>query len=190
VTGEKGEWTYASEQLGAGAFYGAMRVFGARNVVLGDCQGDQRQIRDQRYARCGDRPEQAHGTLGVRTPRRSGWSGRSRPNRRVRSYPRNRSDPRRSWSRKRPGWHPAGGRTGQACAVSASARGWFTDRAQARRLRYPYGGDQDGEPIVFCGHPRRDGSSYCTPHFRLTQGPGTASERAAGRILPRLVEAA
>ena len=56
--------------------------------------------------------------------------------------------------------------------------------------RYPYGGDKDGEPIVFCGHPRRDGSSYCTPHFRLTQGPGTASERAAGRILLRLVEAA
>ena len=56
--------------------------------------------------------------------------------------------------------------------------------------RYPDGGDKDGEPIVFCGHPRRDGSSYCTPHFHLTQGPGTASERAAGRILLRLVEAA
>jgi GcrA cell cycle regulator len=56
--------------------------------------------------------------------------------------------------------------------------------------RYPYGGDKDGEPIVFCGHPRRDGSSYCTPHFHLTQGPGTASERAAGRVLLRLVEAA
>jgi GcrA cell cycle regulator len=38
--------------------------------------------------------------------------------------------------------------------------------------RYPYGGDKDGEPIVFCGHPRRDGSSYCTPHFHLTQGAG------------------
>ncbi len=56
--------------------------------------------------------------------------------------------------------------------------------------RYPYGGDKDGEPIVFCGHPRRDGSSYCTPHFHLTQGPGTASERAAGQVLLRLVEAA
>jgi GcrA cell cycle regulator len=56
--------------------------------------------------------------------------------------------------------------------------------------RYPYGGDKDDEPIVFCGHPRRDGSSYCTPHFHLTQGPGTASERAAGRVLLRLVDAA
>jgi GcrA cell cycle regulator len=38
--------------------------------------------------------------------------------------------------------------------------------------RYPYGGDKDGEPIVFCGHPRRDGSSYCTPAFSSDAGPG------------------
>lgn len=56
--------------------------------------------------------------------------------------------------------------------------------------RYPYGGDRDGEPIVFCGHPQRDGSSYCTAHFHLTRGLGTASERAAGPVLLRLVEAA
>src|ERR1700760_965794 len=31
--------------------------------------------------------------------------------------------------------------------------------------RYPYGGDVEGEPITFCGHPRRDGSSYCLQHF-------------------------
>jgi GcrA cell cycle regulator len=55
--------------------------------------------------------------------------------------------------------------------------------------RYPYGGDADGEAITFCGHPRRDGTSYCTPHFHLTRGPGTASERAAGTVLLRLVEA-
>ena len=45
--------------------------------------------------------------------------------------------------------------------------------------RYPYGVDEDGEAITFCGHPRRQDSSYCTPHFHLTRGPGTASERAA-----------
>jgi GcrA cell cycle regulator len=43
--------------------------------------------------------------------------------------------------------------------------------------RYPYGGDQDGEVITFCGHPRRRGLSYCAPHFHLTRGPGTTSER-------------
>jgi GcrA cell cycle regulator len=56
--------------------------------------------------------------------------------------------------------------------------------------RYPYGGDEEGEAITFCGHPRRRGSSYCTPHFHLTRGPGTASERAAGTVSLRLVEAA
>ena len=56
--------------------------------------------------------------------------------------------------------------------------------------RYPYGGDKDDEPIVFCGHPRRAGSSYCTPHFHLTRGVGTAADRAAGPVMLRLVEAA
>ena len=56
--------------------------------------------------------------------------------------------------------------------------------------RYPYGGDEEGEAITFCGHPRRKGSSYCTPHFHLTRGPGTAAERAAVTVMLRLVEAA
>jgi len=56
--------------------------------------------------------------------------------------------------------------------------------------RYPYGGDRDDEPIAFCGHPRRAGSCYCTPHFHLTRGVGTAAERAAGPVMLRLVEAA
>jgi GcrA cell cycle regulator len=56
--------------------------------------------------------------------------------------------------------------------------------------RYPYGGDKDDEPIAFCGHPRRPGSSYCTAHFHLTRGSGTAAEHAAGPVMLRLVEAA
>ncbi len=56
--------------------------------------------------------------------------------------------------------------------------------------RYPYGGDEEGEAITFCGHPRRRGSSYCAPHFYLTRGPGPASERAAGTVSLRLVKAA
>jgi GcrA cell cycle regulator len=56
--------------------------------------------------------------------------------------------------------------------------------------RYPYGGDEQGEVITFCGHPQRQGSSYCTAHFHLTRSPGTASERAAGTVSLRLVEAA
>jgi GcrA cell cycle regulator len=56
--------------------------------------------------------------------------------------------------------------------------------------RYPYGGDKDGEAITFCGHPRREGSSYCTPHFHLTRGPDAASEPTAGPVVLRLVRAA
>jgi len=56
--------------------------------------------------------------------------------------------------------------------------------------RYPYGGEEEGEAINFCGHPKRPGSSYCGPHFHLTRGPGTAAERAAGTVLLRLVTAA
>lgn len=56
--------------------------------------------------------------------------------------------------------------------------------------RYPYGGDKDGEAIAFCGHPKLEGSSYCAPHHHLTRGPGTASERAVGPLMLRLVRAA
>jgi GcrA cell cycle regulator len=44
---------------------------------------------------------------------------------------------------------------------------------------YPYGGDEEGEVITFCGHPRQPGSSYCTPHFLLSRNPVTSPEREA-----------
>ncbi|MDE5461613.1 GcrA family cell cycle regulator [Bradyrhizobium sp. CSS354] len=56
--------------------------------------------------------------------------------------------------------------------------------------RYPYGGDKDGEEITFCGHPREPGSSYCTPHARLTRRAGAGSARVAGPVVLRLVSAA
>jgi GcrA cell cycle regulator len=61
---------------------------------------------------------------------------------------------------------------------------------EANDCRYPYGGDREGEAIVFCGHPRFAGSSYCLPHFELTRGSDVASERAAGPVVLRLVGAA
>jgi GcrA cell cycle regulator len=56
--------------------------------------------------------------------------------------------------------------------------------------RYPYGGDEEGEAITFCGHPRREGSSYCTAHFHLTRGPGVALKPTVSTALLRIVEAA
>jgi GcrA cell cycle regulator len=61
---------------------------------------------------------------------------------------------------------------------------------EANGCRYPYGGDKEDKAITFCGHPRLAGSSYCAPHFHLTRGTGTQSERAVGPVLLRLVEAA
>ena len=61
---------------------------------------------------------------------------------------------------------------------------------QPSDCRYPYGGDRDNEPIAFCGHRRLPGSSYCAPHFHLTRGPGTESERAVAPVVLRLVQAA
>jgi GcrA cell cycle regulator len=61
---------------------------------------------------------------------------------------------------------------------------------EAGDCRYPYGGDAEGEAITFCGHPQREGSSYCLGHFNLTRGPGTPSERAAIPVALRLVAAA
>ena len=56
--------------------------------------------------------------------------------------------------------------------------------------RYPYGGDAEGEPITFCGHPRREGASYCASHVHLTSLPETAERHAPARAPLRLVEAA
>jgi len=56
--------------------------------------------------------------------------------------------------------------------------------------RYPYGGDTEGEPITFCGHRRREGSSYCVSHFHLTSAPEPGRERAPAKVPLRLVEAA
>ncbi len=61
---------------------------------------------------------------------------------------------------------------------------------EAGDCRYPYGGDTDGEGITFCGHPQREGSSYCLGHFNLTRGAGTPSERAAIPVALGLVAAA
>ena len=44
---------------------------------------------------------------------------------------------------------------------------------------YPYGGDEEGEAITFCGHPRQPGSSYCAPHFQLSRNPVASPEREA-----------
>lgn len=61
---------------------------------------------------------------------------------------------------------------------------------EAGDCHYPYGGDEDGETITFCGRPRRANSSYCVAHFHLTREPAATSKRADGTVSLRLVEVA
>jgi GcrA cell cycle regulator len=54
--------------------------------------------------------------------------------------------------------------------------------------RYPYGGDEEGEAITFCGHPRHPGSSYCAPHFHLSREPVVPDGRAVNTVSLQVVE--
>lgn len=56
--------------------------------------------------------------------------------------------------------------------------------------RYPYGGDEEGEAITFCGHPRQPGTSYCTPHFGLSRNPSAPSELEEHLAWLRIIEPA
>lgn len=53
--------------------------------------------------------------------------------------------------------------------------------------RYPYGGDDEGGVITFCGRRRHKGSSYCTSHLHLTRNPKVRTERTPSRAPLRLV---
>jgi GcrA cell cycle regulator len=130
--------------------------------------------------------------------RRMGLSGPERPDRPVRMKPQAQPSPARL-KKMRARWFaeprlslPVFERAAalQLRCVEIVPRHLSLMDLEARDCRYPYGGDEEGEAITFCGHPRREGSSYCVSHFNLTSGPGTLPERAAGKVLLRLVEAA
>ena len=56
--------------------------------------------------------------------------------------------------------------------------------------RYPYGGDEEGEAITFCGRPKYGSSSYCTAHFHLTRRPDAMPQSSVSAAALRVVEAA
>jgi hypothetical protein len=72
--------------------------------------------------------------------------------------------------------------------VEVSPRHLALIELERNDCRYPYGGDEEGEAITFCGHPRRKGSSYCGPHFHLSRAPVIPPERAVSTAPLRLVE--
>ncbi len=73
------------------------------------------------------------------------------------------------------------------CAAVES-RGLSLLELEAGDCRYPYGGDEEGEAITFCGHPKRRGSSYCAAHFHLTRNPDAAPQRAVVTAAMRVAE--
>ena len=160
-------------------------------VVFGDCQGDQRQIRDQRYAQCGDRPEQAHGTLGGPDPAEKRLE---RAPKAESAAPKLSKKPKRSKTvlvPEAPGLAPPPAVEPVKLALyrHPPAAGSLIE-LKPGDFAIPMAATRTASPSCFAAI--RGGTARATArlHFRLTQGPGTASERAAGRILLRLVEAA
>jgi GcrA cell cycle regulator len=136
--------------------------------------------------------------MGIVSPGRPG--GRSRPGEKLKHWLKRRPKAKES-PRRTPRKHKAADLARPAAVLERAKpkklrcveivpRHLALVDLEAGDCRYPYGGDADGEAITFCGHPRRDSSSYCTPHFHLTRGPGTASERTAVAVALRLVKAA
>ena len=72
--------------------------------------------------------------------------------------------------------------------VEVDPRGLSLLEVKAGDCRYPYGGDEEGEAITFCGRPKRKGSRYCTAHFHLTRNPEIVPERAVATAALRVVE--
>ena len=72
--------------------------------------------------------------------------------------------------------------------VEVDPRGLSLLELKAGDCRYPYGGDEEGEAITFCGRPKRKGSSYCTAHFHLTRNPEIVPERAVRTAVLRVIE--
>jgi GcrA cell cycle regulator len=72
--------------------------------------------------------------------------------------------------------------------VDVSPRHLSLVELEGNDCRYPYGADKEAEAFTFCGHPRRKGSSYCTPHFHLTRNPIIPAERTVRTAPLRLVD--
>ena len=144
-----------------GTFAGAARISRKRHVLCGDRQAINARF-NTAYSR--------NATIG--RARRMGLSGPERPDRPA---SRNRSE------------SPSGAAAQDARTLPCPHRGRCRSSNGPRRCklrcvgivprhlsllelepgdcRYPYGGDAEGEAITFCGHPRREGSSYCVVAF-------------------------
>jgi hypothetical protein len=179
-------YLHAIIQLDARALRNAQASCGGRPVIFGSRRRAQRKIRHRFYPQRRDRPRQADETC------RSGAS-RARTDAQAAKTEAGRgqipqASRRRSHCVRAPA--PEHSEPVKLRCVGVRPRLVSFDELADDDCRYPYGGDREGEPIAFCGHPRFRGSSYCAPHFHLTRGPRIEADRPAGPFVLRLVEAA
>ena len=176
------------------------------NLLCEGGRGDQCPGRDQLHAQCRHRPRQADGAGGFAAADAGDARAETAESARTGRPPAAETGLRSLGPRHPHSCNPAAGasspgtQTGgvpaavvpvQLRCVGISPRLVSFAELEPGDCRYPYGGDKDDEAIAFCGHPRRDGASYCTPHFHLTRVVvGTEAERAVGPITLRLVQAA
>ena len=175
-----------THKLGARAFGRSARASRQRYALFGDRKGDQFEVQHRLFAQRGARSRQAYGACRRRAVdiafrrQASSFAGNWRT-----AFKRT-QDARISLA-------GAGVREGQAeeaaLRIKIEPRHLSLTDLEHGDCRYPYGGDEEGEAITFCGHARRNGSSYCTPHFHLSRNPIPPPELVVSTLL-RLVGAA
>jgi GcrA cell cycle regulator len=181
----KGRVKNAIDGLGRGAFEGAAGVSPERHVLFENSRCHQCEIQNRLFR---------NATIG--RAKRMGLPGPDRP----RNWPNptlsaealrlHRLRERLASESSRPMPALESVEPVDLCCVEINPRRLSLLDLEPGDCRYPYGGDEEGEAITFCGHPRRQGTSYCAAHFYLTRRPGAAPERPGATVSLRLVEAA
>ena len=154
-----------------------------RHVLFGDREGDQFKVQHHLFAQRGARSRQADGACG------RGAAG----SRRMRAKPPTLPDSWRSSldrAQDRPRFL---GR--RRCSREAKPNKLRCVEIEPRHLslidlehgdcRYPYGGDEEGEAITFCGHPRRAGFELLHAAFSFEPRPDPAAGARGEHVLLR-----
>ena len=149
----------------------ALRELSCRGMSYSEiAQGDQREIQHGLFPQRRDRPRQADGACGrsLDAAEAAARCRRPRPQTDLQKFARaqNRA-PEFRWPQ--PVFEAV--KPVKLRCVEIEPRHLSLIELEHGDCRYPYGGDEEGEAITFCGHPKRPGSSYCTPHFHLTRNP-------------------
>jgi GcrA cell cycle regulator len=125
-------------------------------VLFRDRGGDQREIKNRLFPQRCDRSRQADGACRSR-PAQAAAESQCAAADRIREH-------HAAWFRPpMPVFEPV--EMVKLRCVEIDPRHLSVIDLEPGDCRYPYGGDEEGEAITFCGHPQRQGSSYCRHIF-------------------------